>query len=398
VSDSDPHERADWHRVRNLYRQFVRTVTQEKLDELLAGELAKAMARTCAAYDGEEETFVSHLLGVACGVDPQSGNAKDRFRALYSDPRFGIFSQYQKQGPDKRRRPPPFEAAVETCRRLRDINRLRNQLVLVPTACVLGGSTSYGRFFNTVGNRDNEPSDLDLLLVVESCEVLPAVVDALRRFPGIHSEQIETMASRAASFPELLSSRGAEFRCIFSHKLGLWPPSSPDPFLSETGIDGGYQLSVHVVTARDFDYIILRDRPHLDTERTIFDFREYPPDRPDTQRSFAGTEVEVQRESEEVEGGFVASSRVCHIESAAPEPGERFFPGQHQNLVLPEVEVRWELSFRRIYLPLYSFKVKLDERLALERVQRPFEIQNLANSHTRRYAFAPYVAARVEAK
>jgi hypothetical protein len=397
MSESDPHKRADWQRVQNLYRQFVRTVEQENLDEPLAGELAKAMARTCAAYDGEEETFVSHLLSVACEVDPQSGNSKDRFRALYSDPRPAIFPQYRKEGPEDRRRPPPFEAATETCRRLRDINRLRDQLVLVPTACVLGGSASYGRFFNTVGNRDNEPSDLDLLLVVESYDALPAVVDALRRFPGVHQEHIETMAARAALFAELLHSRDG-LRCIFSHKLELWPPSSPDPFLSETGIDGAYPLSVHSVSAADFDYIILRDRPQLDVEREIFDFREGPPDRPDRQRSFAGTAVEVERESEEVEGGFLTSSRVCHLESAEPEPGERFFPGQHQNLVLPEVEVRWELSFSRIYLPLYSFKVKLDERLALERVQRPYEIQNLANSHTRRYAFAPYVAARVEAK
>jgi hypothetical protein len=397
MSNSGPHQRADWQRVRDLYRQFVQTVEQKNLDEPLAGELAKAMARTCAAYDGEEETFIAHLLNVACEVDPKSAKAKDPFRALYSDARPAVFSQYRKDGPDERRRPPPFEAAVETCRRLRDINRLRDQLVLVPTACVLGGSTSYGRFFNTVGNQNNEPSDLDLLLVVENCDALPAVVDALRRFPGIQQEQIEAMASRAALFGELQRSR-EDFRCIFSHKLGLWPPSSPDPFLSETAIDGGYQLSVHVVSAPDFDYIILRDRPRLDLERTIFDFREGPPDRPDCQRSFAGTTVEVERESEQVEGGFVTSSRVCHLGSADPEPGERFFPGQHQNLVLPEVEVRWELSFSRIYLPLYSFKVKLDERLALERAQRPYEIQNLANSHTRRYAFAPYVASRVEAK
>ncbi len=397
MSDSAPHERADWHRVRNLYRQFVRTVEQENLDEPLAGELAKAMARTCAAYDGEEETFVAHLLSVACEVDPEAAGEKEPFRFLYSDSRPTVLPPYLKAGPDKRRRPPPFEAAVETCRRLRDINRLRDQLVLVPTACVLGGSASYGRFFNTVGNQNNEPSDLDLLLVVESCDALPAVVDALRRFPAIQQEQIEAMATRAALFGELQRSRDG-FRCIFSHKLDLWPPSSPDPFLSERAIDGGYPLSLHVVSVADFDYIILRDRPRLDADRTILDFRQDPPNRPDCQCSFAGTTVEVQRDAEQVEGGFVTTSRVCHLGPADPEPGERFYPGQHQNLVLPEVEVRWELSFSRIYLPLYSFKVKLDERLAVERAQRPYEIQNLANSHTRRYAFAPYVAARVEAK
>lgn len=398
MSAADAHGRADWHRVQQLYRQFIRTVDHGNLDEGLAGDLAKAMARTCAAYDGEEERFVWHLLEICDEVDPREGTREDRLRGLYSDARYNVFDEYLKKGVDDRRRPVPFEAAVETCRRLRDINRLRDQLAPVPTGCVLGGSVSYGRFFNTVGHRDNEPSDLDLLLVVEGADAVTGIVDGLRRLPSVRPEQLEHMAERAALYPALRADRGRDFRCMFSHRLNLWPPSAADPFLAGTGIDGSYALSIHVATVTEFDHLILRDLPRLDAERTMFDFRASPPPGPDLQRSFAGTQFEVERTTEEIDGGYLVSSQVCHVANAAPEKGSRYHPGQLQNLILPEIELRWDLDAHHLYLPLYSFKVKLDERLAVERVERPYEVQNLANSHTRRFAFAPYVASRVDGK
>ena len=393
----EAHARADWARIQALYRQFIGVLETGNVNDELAGRLAKAMARTCAAYDGDEEMFVEHLLQVITEVEPSEKTRDEVFRDLYKDSRYSEFDAYLKKGAADRRRPTPFEAAVETCRRLRDINRLREQLAPVPTGCILGGSASYGRFYNTVGDRDNEPSDLDLLLIVQSYDALPALIESLARVTGVRDQDLDSMRDRVERFPGVRSSLGGE-RCIFSHKLKLWPPESPDRFLEGTGIGGEYPVSIHVFSADDVDYLILRDCPRLDheEERSILDYRASEPDRPDTQRSFAETVVMLERTSQGCDGGYLVPSRVCHVESASPEPGSRYYPGQHQNLILPEFELRWEYAEHRMYLPLYSFRIKLYEQLERERVERPYEIQNLANSHTRAYQFAPYIKARRE--
>ena len=388
--------RADWKRVKQLYSQLTGVVDGGHINHDLAGRLAHAMARTCAAYDGEEELFVRHLADAIQQVAPKAGDHRTHFRELYFDDRYSTHDEYLKHGHDGRRRPTPFEAAVETCRRLRDVNRLRDQLAGVPTGCILGGSASYGRFFNTVGDRDNAPSDLDLVLIILDYEALVDVVAALRLVAGLHEEDLDAMEERVGHFRDARSMLGSGQRCIFSQKLRLWPATSPDAFLAATGINGEYELSIHAFSADDIDYIILRDRPQLDRKRVIFDYRPDKPDRPDTQRSFAETVIEHQRVDTEraCPGGYILPSQVCDIRSATPQHGNRYYPGQHQNLILPEFELRWDLEAHRLYLPLYTFKVKLWERLSLERVQRPYEIQTLANSHTRRYAFAPYIHAR----
>lgn len=392
--DRAADRRANWDRVRHLYRQMIALVERECLDDELAGELALAMARLCAAYDREEELFVEHLLSVMHEVDPQSGGREERFGSYYHDVRFRHFEAYQSR--DERRRPTPFEAAVETCRRLRDVNRLREQLAPVPTGCVLGGSASYGRFFNTVGVRDNAASDIDLILVVSDYGRLPAIVDALERVEGIQEDGLAQMRERADLFQGVLERLDEQERCLFSHKLKLWPPESPDRMLARTDIGGSYALSIHVMSAPVMDFVILRDLPHLDRERKVLDFRAQRARDPDKQRSFAGTEhVSSRGRQRKCEGGYLVPSYVCQVTPAEGAPGERYYPGQHQNLILPEIEIRWELESHRLYLPLFSFKVKLRERLELERHWRPYEIQRLSNSHLRRDHWAPYVSKRV---
>jgi hypothetical protein len=398
VSTDAAYVRADWQRIEQLYGQLTRVVGTGHVSDKLAGKLAKAMARTCACYDGEEELFVEHLLSVIVAVEDASADRNAEFRHFYYDPRYNHFEAYLKREADGRRRPTPFEAAVETCRRLRDVNRLRAQLVGVPTGCVLGGSASYGRFFNTVGHRDNEPSDLDLLLVVADYADVTPVAEAFARVAGISPASVESMSERAAAFPEVRDLLRADQRCIFSHKLTLWPPDAPDPFLAGTGINGEYEVSVHVFSGEDIDFLILRDQARLDGEREIMDYRVRRPDRPDRQRAFAEAEVTVEREGTEREcpHGFLVPSQVCYVADADPETGSRYYPGQFQNLILPEVELRWELESHLLYLPLYAFLVKVRERLARERAERPYEIQTIPNSHTRKNQFAPYVGERLD--
>jgi hypothetical protein len=390
------HSRGDWDRVKRLYAQMVGLLSRGRCDPDVAGDLAKQMARLCAAYDGAEELFVEDLLEVMDEVDPLPGCREEQFEAYYHDDRYRKADKVY-EAENERRRPTPFEAAVETCRRLRDVNRLRECLATVPTGCVLGGSTSYGRFFNTVGlQADGRASDIDLLLVVASYDDLPRIVEALRRVEGILGDGLSEMHDRAGSFSDARARLEENARCIFSHKLDLWPSSDQDSMLAGTSIGGSYDLSLHIVSRDDLDYLILNDRPRLDESRTIFDYRAAAAGKCDLQRSFAGLEFDSAPKVIECPGGYVVSSTVCYVRELDDE-GERYFPGNFQNLILPEFEIRWDFEPQRMYLPIYSFKVKLEERLAHERRERPYERQRLSNSHTRYLVWAPYVSDRINA-
>src|SRR3954447_4809688 len=100
VSAVVARDRADWERVQALYGQLIAVITtSEKMDDELAGMLAKSLARTCACYDGEEALFLDHLLEIFEAVDPvaQRGSRSERFHALYYDNRFAQFKRYRKE-------------------------------------------------------------------------------------------------------------------------------------------------------------------------------------------------------------------------------------------------------------------------------------------------------------
>jgi hypothetical protein len=200
------------------------------------------------------------------------------------------------------------------------------------------------------------------------------------------------MRDRAESFTEACGQLSGDARCIFSHKLQMWEQSA-DPMLDRTQVPAQYKLSTHTATTDDFDYLTLRDMPSIDEGlvRELWDYRQDAPARQDNQRCFAGLDQGVDREYKSVAGGHLAESRVCHVTD------ERFYPGLHQNLILPQFDLRWEMTRRRLTLPLFSFRWKIVERLRLEKTLRPFEYQTISLSHTRSAFFAPHIERRVDA-
>jgi hypothetical protein len=392
-SDKKPEERADWRRVKQLYKQSSEILDDPEgtnvLPVGLAGALAEALGRVFASYDGTEEIFLADLLEVISSLDGAAGSIEERFRHFYNDDRFNRFPDYTSSAANGRRRPKPFEAAVETARRLRDLNRMRSALEDVPTSCILGGSASYGRFYNTIGAKDDNPSDLDLLLVVPDYDHLRKIAEALAPINGI--TKLANLDERIASLPGVTAEAGGDGRCIFSQKLDVWK-ESPDPLLAKVQLPSYYTLSIHVFSSADFDYLILRDIPGImgELERSIWDYRDTPANRLDNQRCFAGIDLTLERDKREVTGGYLAESRVCHVD------GDRYYPGLHQNLVLPQFDLRWEMRQHRLTLPLLAFRWKLVERLREERAMRHFEIQTISLSHTRSAVFAPHIVRRVD--
>src|SRR5205807_3605128 len=123
---------------------------------------------------------------------------------------------------ETRRRPRPFESSVETVRRLIDLNGLRQALSGMQTAAILGGSVSYGRFYNVTGAATefgSNPSDTDVLLVLNNYEDLGAVGVQLATVKGVDKDSVNKLADRVRQFEQV---RQRYQHCIFSHKLRLW--------------------------------------------------------------------------------------------------------------------------------------------------------------------------------
>src|SRR5262249_51579027 len=124
--------------------------------------------------------------------------------------------------------------------------------------------------------------------------------------------------------------------------------------------------------------------------RSIHDYRETQPTRVDNQRSFGGIDSTVPLRASSVQDGHLSEIRICHIEN------DRYYPGLHQNLILPQFEIRWESPSLRLYLPILGFRWKILERLHEERRLRPFEVQTLSLCHTRSSVFSPHIVRRCD--
>jgi len=386
----DVDQRGDWRQVRDLYRQFSTIVDSSQAPSPeITSALAEALARVFAAYEDSESAFVDDLTALFGSIDGMSVDPIDRYRYLYQDTRLDRFSLYGANA-NGRTRPKPFEAAIETVRRIEDLNRVRDALTSIPSSAVLGGSMSYGRFFNVRGGSHGWPSDTDIILVLPDYAFLPQLASALRGLEFISSESLDLLADRAEMFPAI---RANHERCSFQHKLRLWEGQLPPSFAGYQ-VPCHYYFALHVLSLEDFAFVTLRDLPVLrpNFRRWLHEYRD---DRPsadaDKFSCFAGYVRSItQDHSETPDGGFILKGLVAEIE------GGRLYPGVLMNLILPQFEVRWEAPETRIRLALLNFRWKLLARLMDERQMRRFEIQRLSQAHVRNAAFAPHVARRVD--
>jgi hypothetical protein len=397
---ADFRTRADWRAVEHLYQQLTAIVsTGERVPTEIAGSLANSLGRVMAFYEDNEERFLKDLLELWCSIDKLEGTPGEKFKNLYLDRRLDSYPAYTYPRADTtRRRPRPFEAAVETSRRLIDVNNVRHELANCQSGAILGGSVSYGRFYNVTGAAPEfglRSSDTDLLLVLREYDQLPEIAARLGAVRGVDSASLDLLKSRAKTFPMV---RSKDAPCIFSHKLKFWT-TTPDPVLSGTDIPSQYSMSLHVFSLSDFDFVTLKDIPILEPstgsstfDRVLHDYRDSTsPVGAYHNLSFSNIAMGTNPlDPSEVEGGFVAKVQVCLIRD------DRFCPGLHQNLILPQFEKRWESESVRLYLRLLTFRWKILERLRTERTKRPFEEQRLSLSHVRYFVFSPHITRRAD--
>jgi hypothetical protein len=386
-----PHVPANWRPADDLYRQISSLADAGRPPtDHLAGLLARTLSRILASYDGCEDRFALDLFARWSDIDGLEGSEKSRFRALYCDKRFSNFPAY-KLG--ERPRPKPFEAAVETCRRLITVNAIRDALAGLPTAGILGGSASYGRFFNTKGI--NDPSDIDLMVLLPSYSThLEQCVDALRSVPGISDKHLEQLRGRIHTACELEQLHKT---MSVSQKVYFWD-DQPDPFLQPFDWHGTFLCQFHFFSASAFQHLILNDHGFIGgnkhAEPLSVEALDYRNDEGRRREkgvlfSFAGTRRDFTRALRKVDGGFLVDEVVCEVIDG------RFYPGVFHNLILPRFEVRWDNMDFSVHLAAKAFVWKMYDRLTYERQLRVWEDQHLAHSHIRHNVFSPHELARI---
>lgn len=392
----EAYTRADWRPVERLYSQILALLAgpDNMLSEPMLGQLAERLERVAASYPNKEDTFSQHCLSVFTFADRTEATAPSRTlsqqsKRLYQDKRFERLYRYAPLTP--RRRPKPFEALIETNRRLRDLQQIE-QAIGGGTSAILAGSSSYGRYFNVRGAANDTGglgSDLDLFLVVADISSAATHLAKLESVPGLNVGELKTFCRRLT----IASPYRKDTGLMVSHKLPMWT-EVPDPILS--GLPSGYILSVHLVDDATLSQVLIEDEPILIGQnrpylcRVIPDFRQAKSATQYVQRSFDGSYRKVLSQFRSVRGGWIVNREICAVEDG------KYFPGLLQNFVLPKFEVRWDITGCNLSIRLHAFRWKIIERLRHEKSERSFNHLRLSLAHTRSNDFAPHVVRKID--
>ena len=377
---------ADWRRLRALYQQRMQILsggTPGYVPAPLADALADALLQISWSYAGREELMCEHVLAVLADVNQHEFVDLDLFRTYFTDDR-GFLAL--APGQDSRRRPSLYEAAVETCRRLRDARALCEALADTCTSGLLVGSTSYAPFSHVRGNRyGTSASDLDLLVVIDDGRTLDIIVNRLSHLSLASTRDVDHLAQRARIFTDHLD----DGRTVFSHKIEMWPEHTPDPLLPSAIAPADYLLSLHFLTTSALDHVLVGSTTRLAPEaagasRTIRDYREMPRGQRDHVRTFAGRSYHLSLETVVVDGGCLRLPRVYHLDQF-----DAYCPGFYQMMLIPQPEMAWDrLDVRPA---LHRFRVKLADRVRYEAGQHPHAMVRPSFAHVRREVFNPHV-------
>jgi hypothetical protein len=382
---------ADWHPVRALFQQLVQLVDSGSpyVPDELCEAFADAIGKIAASYAGREALLCEHALALLADVEGGEILNRELFRACYEDDRF---SSTPGARPASRRRPAPYEAIVETCRRLRDARSLRVACRNTVTSGLPVGSISYGRFYNIRGNRGGDvASDLDVIIVIEHADALHGIVASLTALPGVPISDVDHFVRRGGVFAGELD----DGMTVFSHKIRLWADGTPDPVLPSGVAAGDYLLSLHVMTRSVLDYVLVTSTSRLLKEtagarRTLRDYREAPTVRRDDLYDFAGRRHCARLNAVSVPGGCLSSPRVYHFDEL-----NCYFPGFYQTMLFPQPELLWDdLDVRPA---IDEFQRKIAERIRYEANQRAHVMLRPSFAHIRRDVFTPYVIKRLDA-
>ncbi|MDP4000048.1 MAG: hypothetical protein Q8Q11_01295 [bacterium] len=266
-----------------------------------------------------------------------------------------------------KRQPSFLESVLATQERLRVIETLRETLSASCEAVIVGGSMSYGPFYNIRKNIDGlGGSDVDIIAVSDG----KGFDDPERwKLPGVAG-----FSDRVRTFALLFRNQRAN---LISQRFDI----------------DGIGVSLHVFPKEEFRDIMAGQRIKADFEDTVdvdapvLDYKAAPFERHySRQRNFSGQDYFRELGPQEsVPGGFVTKFSKYSIRNS------ELFPGIFQSLISPKFEVYWDSSGD------VTDMVKEFECLMRQRFERESKVNPAARflaSHIRFELFSPLVIER----
>lgn len=268
---------------------------------------------------------------------------------------------------------PFFESLQETIDRYESILHFRKIFSPITEDIIIGGSMSYGPFYNVRGadKETGNSSDIDGIIIFK--DNIFNIIEQLKIVSGdvVPEEDMEIFIKRIKEFEILRESGRAD---ALSQRFQF--------------IGKGYSISVHCFFMDELASILGEQfEDSLSSENTVVkavrDFKQKPFEHAlCRQRNSSEDYYEcIVPPQEQVEGGFIAEIPAYIISEG------RLYPGLYQNLISPEFNSTDQLSSQRVRALVDSFhKTFLNQ---MEKEKHFYGGGSFSKSHVRGAIFAP---------
>lgn len=270
------------------------------------------------------------------------------------------------------------EAIFETSKRLIFLEQFSRDLPGSVIAEIIGGSMSYGRFYNIRGG--DKPSDIDIFFIVDDT-FFDSSADAsliMHGDKGFSGDESNGLVRRISNFKDLYTQERAD---MFYHKF----------------FHQGFPLSLKIIPERKFIWEFIDVPNQLMAERK---------DREVSIRVYKGTSIPW---SESVQTDFfndryqtdITAQPLSNGESIANLPvsifeNGKFYTGDHQSSFMPCFDIAYQRDTRAATI-IQSFLHLLRKEFDVEsQYASPGVAIDYVHILTRRNILSPYVVARAK--
>ena len=345
----------NWQDVFTDFTELLSSVEKNPYEERLAkGWLARLLEKTYFSY--------RHIGETAIDLSNDWGDMQDEIGSTLPDT--------VDNSPIAGKRQPSFlESVTATLARYSIIETLPSLLEGSVDATIIGGSMSYGPFFNVRDNRHGQSSDIDVIFV-GNATLLEKPIEITDTQTALSETDIMTLAARSKTFSELYQIGKAN---VLSQRFSL--------------PDHTFNISAHFFTKDSLDTLIgarIEEQLAEGQDKLVLfnDFKPSPFIHPTCfQQGFDGTRREYHvSDQQSVPGGFI--TRISGYEVA----DSRMYLGLYHQLISPEYSVYSDVNGETTSR-VDSFRRAMIQQLRREQQTSPES--SLARCHTRYPIFAP---------
>lgn len=287
------------------------------------------------------------------------------------EPKLPNFLKTGKGAELGKRKPSFIESVNGTLERFYIIEKLKDILKDLADSVIVGGSMSYGPFFNIRKLLDETgSSDVDLIVILDEDKLDDSLWDKLQKSDVVSDAEKKIFFERIGTFQDLFRKGEAD---IFSQKFHAQ--------------DTDFDLSIHFFTPSVFDKMVGKDfEDDLSTNKdTVSLLRDYKanefPYQVCAQQNFLGEQYEYKVPTQQrVDGGVIMELPAYIIQN------QHFYPGIYQNLISPCFSVSYDRTGDTTK-KVIKFSTVMEKRLKEEHGEQP--LAKLLKSHIRHKIFSP---------